>query len=233
MNSSACSATFETIDLQLKDANGTESKLNDFAHIPWEDTPDPPKPWKERNSFRNCWWRIPGIFQGYVGKILEKWSRMWLIVRCFYFSCSCIVGMDRCNLYWRKVHESGAFFSICVLSANLWISWISLRYITLFEARNALFYLPEMVCSLKVGSQLVWDAMVAWFLRKAGQQNLETTQGHKSNSTWHPPKNDSWNRGDFPVLLLTPPPKINECPPKKGRNVKPSNHWFSGKQTGV
>ena len=27
-------------------------------------------PHKERNSCRNCWWRVRGIFQGYVGEIL-------------------------------------------------------------------------------------------------------------------------------------------------------------------
>ena len=26
----------------------------------------------ERNWFINCWWRVCGIFQGYVGEILEK-----------------------------------------------------------------------------------------------------------------------------------------------------------------
>ena len=35
--------------------------------------PIPPKPHKERNSFINCWWNIRGIFQGYVGGILN-WS---------------------------------------------------------------------------------------------------------------------------------------------------------------
>ena len=31
-----------------------------------------PKPHKERKSFINCWWNIRGIFQGYVGGILER-----------------------------------------------------------------------------------------------------------------------------------------------------------------
>ena len=40
---------------------------------PWEDTPDFPfHTHKERNSFINCWWNVRGIFQGYVGEILEK-----------------------------------------------------------------------------------------------------------------------------------------------------------------
>ena len=32
-----------------------------------------PNPHKERNSFINCWWNFRGIFQGYVGEILEYW----------------------------------------------------------------------------------------------------------------------------------------------------------------
>ncbi len=150
MNSSACSPTFETIDLQLKDANGTES----------------------------------------------KWSRMWLIVRCFYFSCSCIVGMDRCNLYWRKVHESDAFFfymcSVCQ-SMKKWISW---RYITLFGtqclvllARNGLFIEGRLPACMRCNGRLV------------------PPEG------WTPPRGinptvpGSLRRGDFPVLLLIHPPK--------------------------
>ena len=39
--------------------------------IPWEDTPNFPKPPKRKNSFINCWWNIRGTFQGYVGEILE------------------------------------------------------------------------------------------------------------------------------------------------------------------
>ncbi len=31
-----------------------------------------PNPHKERNSFINCWWNLRGIFQGYVGEILEN-----------------------------------------------------------------------------------------------------------------------------------------------------------------
>ena len=38
--------------------------------MPWEDTPDFLKP-AQRKSFRKCWWRVRGIFQGYVGEILE------------------------------------------------------------------------------------------------------------------------------------------------------------------
>ena len=55
-----------------------ELPLNGFAHIPWEDTPDFPKPHKERNSFRNCWWRVRGIFQGYVGEILDPLC-LWIL----------------------------------------------------------------------------------------------------------------------------------------------------------
>ncbi len=45
--------------------------LNDFAHIPWEGTPDFPKPTTKKFRNRNCWWRVRGIFQGYVGEILD------------------------------------------------------------------------------------------------------------------------------------------------------------------
>ena len=30
-----------------------------------------------RNSFTNYWWNVPGIFQGYVGGILEKWPKVF------------------------------------------------------------------------------------------------------------------------------------------------------------
>ena len=30
-----------------------------------------PNPQKERNPFTNCWWNVRGIFQGYVGEVLE------------------------------------------------------------------------------------------------------------------------------------------------------------------
>ena len=44
-----------------------------FAHIPWEDTPDFPKPHKERNSEtetvgEGSFWYLPG---GPVGEILD------------------------------------------------------------------------------------------------------------------------------------------------------------------
>ena len=32
-----------------------------------------PNPHKKRNSFRNWWWRVRGIFEGYVGEILSHW----------------------------------------------------------------------------------------------------------------------------------------------------------------
>ena len=39
---------------------------------PWEDTPNFPfHPHNEGNSFINCWWNVRGIFQGYVGEILD------------------------------------------------------------------------------------------------------------------------------------------------------------------
>ena len=36
-----------------------------------------PNPQKERDSFRICWWNVRGVFQGYVGEILE-----WLKDHC-------------------------------------------------------------------------------------------------------------------------------------------------------
>ena len=44
---------------------------NDFAHIPWEDTPNFPKPPQRKKFLQNCWWRVRGIFLGYVGEILD------------------------------------------------------------------------------------------------------------------------------------------------------------------
>ena len=48
------------------------TNLNDFAHIPGEDTPNFPKPPKRKNSFINSWWNIWGTFQGYVGEMLTN-----------------------------------------------------------------------------------------------------------------------------------------------------------------
>ena len=59
--------------------NRTYSKkntpFNDFAHIPWENTPNFPKP-PQRKKFPNInwWWNFWDIFQGYVGEILEPWQ---------------------------------------------------------------------------------------------------------------------------------------------------------------
>ena len=36
-----------------------------------------PNPNKERKSFINCWWNIRGIFQGYVGGILDVQVSLW------------------------------------------------------------------------------------------------------------------------------------------------------------
>ncbi len=44
--------------------------INDFAHIPCEDTPNFPKP-PQRKKFLHIWWNFQGIFQGYVGEILD------------------------------------------------------------------------------------------------------------------------------------------------------------------
>ena len=45
--------------------------INDFAHIPYENTPNFPKP-PQRKKFR-------GIFQGYVGEILENFTCVTLV----------------------------------------------------------------------------------------------------------------------------------------------------------
>ncbi len=50
--------------------------FNDFAHTGRWAPRLFPKPHKERNSFRNCWWRVRGIFQGYVGEILELLKKL-------------------------------------------------------------------------------------------------------------------------------------------------------------
>ena len=86
--------------------------INDFAHIPWEDTPNFPKPPKRKNSFINCWWNIRGTFHGYVGEILDctgllyslcKWvvvHPLYILNNQSYFHCSIfwITNMDA----WKK-----------------------------------------------------------------------------------------------------------------------------------
>ena len=46
-----------------------------------------PNPHKERNSLINCWWNIRGIFQGYVGGILESCSYVPVCVVLPILSC--------------------------------------------------------------------------------------------------------------------------------------------------
>ena len=49
-----------------------KKKINDFAHIPWEDTPNFPKPTQRKTFLHKLLIHVPGTFQGYVGEILEK-----------------------------------------------------------------------------------------------------------------------------------------------------------------
>ena len=83
--------------------------FNDFAHIPWEDTPNFPKPPKRKNSFINCWWNIRGTFQGYVGEILES----WISGRYTYIWEMC--SFDGLELKWTKI-ISTRWFKVTFLS---------------------------------------------------------------------------------------------------------------------
>ena len=64
-------------------------------------------PHKERNSFINCWWNIRGIFQGYVGGILESICLSF----CLAISLSLSIGLGflpshRDALYSRLLRHS-------------------------------------------------------------------------------------------------------------------------------
>ena len=47
-------------------------QFQENPNIPLHHTPGLPKPPNERNSFINCWFRVWGMFQGYVGKFLDQ-----------------------------------------------------------------------------------------------------------------------------------------------------------------
>ena len=57
-------------------SRGRNTWANNLAHVPWKNAPDFRKTHKERHSFKNCWWRVQGIFQGALGEILE-WGWDW------------------------------------------------------------------------------------------------------------------------------------------------------------
>ena len=48
-----------------------QSIFYDFAHIPWEDTPNFPKPPQRKKFLHKL--NVQGIFQRYVGEILDIW----------------------------------------------------------------------------------------------------------------------------------------------------------------
>ena len=48
--------------------------FSENPNIPLEHTPGIPKPPNERNSFIKSLFRVWGMFQGYVGKVLDAWG---------------------------------------------------------------------------------------------------------------------------------------------------------------
>ena len=53
-------------------SRGRNKWANNLAHVPWKNAPDFRKTHKERNSFKNCWWRVQGIFQGAL--LVRSWN---------------------------------------------------------------------------------------------------------------------------------------------------------------
>ena len=99
---------------------------NDFAHIPWEDTPNFPKPPKRKNSFINCWWNIRGTFQGYVGEILV----VFLLKKAHlpHFHCVFYIFFwKKCLPFWFN-SEKGRF-CFHVIHNSYCFCWFMLRSI--------------------------------------------------------------------------------------------------------
>ena len=114
----------------LKDS-GTHSScanvsFNDFAHIPWEDSTNFPKPPKRKNSFINCWWNIRGTFQGYVGEILV----VFLLKKAHlpHFHCVFYIFFwKKCLPFWFN-SEKGRF-CFHVIHNSYCFCWFMLRSI--------------------------------------------------------------------------------------------------------
>ena len=57
------------MEFVLVQKKGAFKEVTDFAHRAPGKIPQTPH--KETKSFRSCWWNVGGIFQGYMGEILE------------------------------------------------------------------------------------------------------------------------------------------------------------------
>ena len=84
---------------------------------PVSHTPGIRKPPNERNSFINCWFRVWGMFQGYVGKILDTW--MWCGGFFWYIYIYNVLSIQKRSHSKSTIHGS----------VNVWILWECLMII--------------------------------------------------------------------------------------------------------
>ena len=68
-----CKNVLDTIEAEHLETNTNPKMLSSMISptYPEKIPQTSPNPHEERNSFINCWWNIRGIFQGYVGGILD------------------------------------------------------------------------------------------------------------------------------------------------------------------
>ncbi len=64
-----------------------------------------PNPQKERNPFINCWWNVWGIFQGYVGEILDHCHSSSHVKSCKFSKQSIFQGLSRgiSDQFWTLI----------------------------------------------------------------------------------------------------------------------------------
>ena len=153
--------------------------FNDFAHIPWEDTPNFPKPHKERNSFIHCWWNIRGIFQNYVGEISEFCS----------LGCFCWLGS-----YWSPTTRSIRFeishstVEIEDLNCNAVRITRKLPPVYFLCGTFCQYFVPLDFCGVtNIGgfSVAFSNCQVSSGLCLSGHRNLECATEPKFLTAWH------------------------------------------------
>lgn len=167
--------------------------------------------------------------RGLIGHELQclqrnVWDRRFSAERCVgfeasYFSYNCFVKMDASNPCFFSVH-------VFVVPLYVWYYFLPIHH-SLWSADclGDSFALKKMVpcLSSKVGAQLIWDAMVARGVRKAGQYlgNLQKMMVRRGDNT--PPYcwlDNTWS----PSFCWYLPPKMNESPSRNEISQKEICH---------
>ena len=140
--------------------------------IPWEDTPDFPKP-PRRNSFRNCCWRVRGIFQGYVGGILDSKISLSLSHAAKYISLSTVW----CGAWWFTYGETASHWdpqqSSCTKSNTSSLNSSVLHQNTCHQTNSVLY---------------------TWFSQHKSRKKTRKTKKNTTHNTNHKKKSLHKNR---------------------------------------